>query len=284
MDTAWFLPPETLSVGLGASDMRWPISRRTGWLDIVVTNRLSGEVEVFQNLGSGDVRRPVIEQAGAGPYGVTGSAGFAAVTSLEGTTSATSGVFTPGGLPSLVALNPGSNTFGLLSGLGRRSPVERGDLPDTGRPAGDPRRRLQRRRSERTRHPHLRRALHRAQQWPGRLPPADGDRRRVRAEWPDGRGPQWRRKGRPARQQPSRRHPRAPGQRRRDLPDAPERRPASLTGGRGPQRDHPVRVHLRRSAHRSGHRPDRRRRHDRAGGYIHRTRLPGRGEAGRSQR
>ena len=30
----------------------------------------------------------------------------------------TSGVFTPGGLPSLVALNPGSNTFGLLSGLG----------------------------------------------------------------------------------------------------------------------------------------------------------------------
>ncbi len=60
----------------------------------------------------------MIYQAGPGPYGVTGTADPSPVFSLEGTTSVAAGYFTPGGQPSLVALNPGSNTFGLLSGLG----------------------------------------------------------------------------------------------------------------------------------------------------------------------
>ncbi len=37
---------------------------------------------------------------------------------MEGTSSVAVGTFTAGGLPSLVALNPGSNTLGLLSDLG----------------------------------------------------------------------------------------------------------------------------------------------------------------------
>ena len=60
----------------------------------------------------------MLYRAGPGPYGVTGTADPSPVSSLEGTTSVAVGTFTPGGLPSLVALNPGSNTFGLLTGLG----------------------------------------------------------------------------------------------------------------------------------------------------------------------
>ena len=92
--------------------------QQDGRLDIVYTDRLSGEVGVLENLGGGSVRSPVLYRAGPGPYGVTGTADPSPVSSLEGTTSVAVGTFTAGGLPSLVALNPGSNTFGLLSGLG----------------------------------------------------------------------------------------------------------------------------------------------------------------------
>ncbi len=87
-------------------------------LDILYTDRLSGEVGVLRNLGGGSFASPVIYQAGTGPYGVTGTDDPSAVTSLEDTDSVTVGTFTPGGLPSIVALDPGSNTFGVLTGLG----------------------------------------------------------------------------------------------------------------------------------------------------------------------
>jgi large repetitive protein len=114
----WFAPRIDLPVGLGASDLQVADLHQNGRLDIVFSNRLSGEVGVLENLGGGDFASPVLYRAGPGPYGVTGTADPSPVLSLEGTTSVAIGTFTPGGSPSVVALDPGSNTFGLLSGLG----------------------------------------------------------------------------------------------------------------------------------------------------------------------
>ena len=119
--SGWFLPAVNLQVGLGASDIEVAALQQTNLLDIVYTDRISGEVGVIENLGEGSFGSPVLYRAGPGPYGVTpvtGTAKPSAVTSLEGTTSVAAGIFTPGGLTSLVALNPGSNTLGLLNGLG----------------------------------------------------------------------------------------------------------------------------------------------------------------------
>jgi large repetitive protein len=114
----WFLPPVNLQVGLGAADIEVADLEQDGLLDIVYTNRISGQVGVIENLGGGDFGSPVIYRAGPGPYGVIGNADPSPVTSLEGTMSVAIGSFTAGGFPSLVALNPGSNTFALLTGLG----------------------------------------------------------------------------------------------------------------------------------------------------------------------
>ena len=133
---------------------------QNGRLDIVYTDRLSGEVGVLENLGGGSVRSPVLYRAGPGPYGVTGTADPSPVSSLEGTTSVAVGTFTPDGLPSLVALNPGSNTLGVLSGLGDGRLSNPTYLPDAGHRAGGPRHRLQRRRPDRTGRPQPRRTLH----------------------------------------------------------------------------------------------------------------------------
>ena len=115
----WFLPPINLQVGLGASDIEAADLQQDGLLDIVYTNRISGQVDYIENLGGGAFGSPVIYRAGPGPYGVTtGNADPSPVSSLEGTTSVAIGTFTAGGFPSLVALDPGSNTFAVLSGLG----------------------------------------------------------------------------------------------------------------------------------------------------------------------
>jgi len=114
----WFLPPIVLPVGVGASAVQVADLQQDGRLDIVYSDRLAGEVGVLVNLGGGSFASPVLYRAGPGPYGVTGTADPSPVSSLEGTSSVAVGVFTTGGLPSLVALDPGSNNFGLLSGLG----------------------------------------------------------------------------------------------------------------------------------------------------------------------
>ena len=113
-----FLPRIDLPAGLGASDIEVADLQNDGRLDIVFSDRISGEVGVLENLGGGVFAPAVLYRAGAGPYGVTGTADPSPVLSLEATTSVAVGPFLPGGLPSLVALNPGSNTFGLLAGLG----------------------------------------------------------------------------------------------------------------------------------------------------------------------
>jgi hypothetical protein len=57
-------------------------------------------------------------RVGGGIYEVAGTAGSQLLTSLEATSGVAAGTFTAAGPPSLVALNPGSNTFSLLQGLG----------------------------------------------------------------------------------------------------------------------------------------------------------------------
>ena len=90
-----------------------------GRLDIVYTDRLAGEVGVLRNLGGGIVRpaRTLSRRPGT-VRRHRARLTHRPVSSLEGTTSVAVGTFTTGGFPSLVALNPGSNTLGVLSGLG----------------------------------------------------------------------------------------------------------------------------------------------------------------------
>ena len=114
----WFDPRIDISVGLGASDIEVADLEQNGLLDILYTDRISGEVGVLENLGGGLFSSPVVYAAGAGPYGETGTAVPSAVSSLEQTTSVAAGTFTTGGAPSIVALNPGSDTFGELNGTG----------------------------------------------------------------------------------------------------------------------------------------------------------------------
>ena len=114
----WFFPRIDLPAGLGASDVQVADLQQNGRLDIVFSDRISGEIGVLENFGGDSFSVPVLYRAGMGPYGVTGMPVPSPLSTLEGTTGVTFGTFTPGGFPSLVALNPGSDTFGLLSGSG----------------------------------------------------------------------------------------------------------------------------------------------------------------------
>ena len=116
--SGWFRSPHAYSVGVGASDIEVADLQQNGRLDIVYTDRIAGEVGVLENLGADVFAPPVPYHAGYGPYGVTGTASPSPVSSLEGTTTVAIGTFSPDAPPSLVALNPGSDTMGVLSGLG----------------------------------------------------------------------------------------------------------------------------------------------------------------------
>src|SRR5271157_2184284 len=109
----------TLPVGLGVSDVTLADVDRDGAMDIIVTNKVSGEVGVLRNLGLGAFAPAVLYRAGGGLYGVTNNTdGSATLTTLEATSGVAAGRFTPGGPTDLVTINPGSNTVGLLDGLG----------------------------------------------------------------------------------------------------------------------------------------------------------------------
>ncbi len=114
----WFTPRIDLPVSQGASDVEVADLQKDGRLDILYTDRLAGEVGVLENLGGGAFSSPILFPAGAGPYGETGTAVPSPVSSLEQTVSVTAGIFTSGGAPSIVTLNPGSNTLGELDGTG----------------------------------------------------------------------------------------------------------------------------------------------------------------------
>ncbi len=112
-----FLAPVTLPVGLGVSDVEAVDTRGNGRLDLVVTNKLTGQVSVLPNLGDAVFAAPVPYRAGTGLSAVD-PGGSPEVTSQEATAGVAAGTFTTGGPTDLVTINPGSNTLDVLAGLG----------------------------------------------------------------------------------------------------------------------------------------------------------------------
>ena len=214
--------------------------------------KLTGEVGVLRNLGPGVFAPAVLYPAGSGLYAVTSSGGPATLTTLEATAGVAAGALTAGGPADLVAIDPGSNTFSVLSGLGggrfanpvtlpTASPaiavlvadLEGNGIPDTIVLSNQRRDRLSRR-------------------WQGGLPARSvHHRRRSRPHRHDRRRHQRRRQARPARQQRLRRSPGAPGQRRRHVPALSQCGPERGAGGLAQRQRHP-RLHLRRPGARPG--------------------------------
>ncbi len=89
-----------------------------GLPDLVATNHVTGEVEVLLNQGGGSFGPSLQYRAGSGPYDVIDGAGPAAISSQEGTAGVVAGAFIRGGPTDLATINPGSNTFAVLAGLG----------------------------------------------------------------------------------------------------------------------------------------------------------------------
>ena len=112
-----FLPAVTIPVGLGVSDVQAVDTTGSGRLDLVVTNKLTGQVSILRNLGDGTFGPPEPYRAGTGLSAIDTS-GSPEVTSLEATAGVAAGPLTPGGPTDLVTINPGSNTLGVLAGLG----------------------------------------------------------------------------------------------------------------------------------------------------------------------
>ena len=107
----------TLPVGLGVSDVQAVDTTGSGALDLVVTNKLTGQVSVLLNLGNGTFAAPVPYRAGTGLSAIDPGS-TPEVTSLEATAGVAAGPLTTGGPTDLVTINPGSNTLDVLAGLG----------------------------------------------------------------------------------------------------------------------------------------------------------------------
>ncbi len=122
-----FLPAQTLKVGLGISDVQAVETTGDGRLDLVVTNELTGEVDVLENSANGTFAAPVAYRAGTGLTEIDPGS-IPEVDSEEETDGMAAGPLTPGGPTDLVTINPGSNTMDVLAGLGD------GRFADPGRP------------------------------------------------------------------------------------------------------------------------------------------------------
>jgi hypothetical protein len=106
-------------VGLGATDIALADVEGAGHLDLVVANEITGLVTVLPGKGDATFGDRSIYPAGAGPYGMSVAAdGTAQVTSNESTAGVAIGTFTPGAAPGLATIDPGTNSFALLAGLG----------------------------------------------------------------------------------------------------------------------------------------------------------------------
>ena len=108
----------TLDVGPGVSDVQAVTNEASGKLYLVVTNQLTGEVSVLGDGSGGVIAAPEPYRAGTGLYAVDTSGGSPVVTSLEATSGVAAGAFTTGGPTDLVTINPGTETIGVLAGLG----------------------------------------------------------------------------------------------------------------------------------------------------------------------
>jgi hypothetical protein len=113
-----FEPPITVPVGPGISDVTLADVSGDGRMDILVTDKLTGEVGVISTLGPVVLAPPVLYPAGTGLYAVTNASDPATVTSLEATTGVAAAPLTTGGPDDLVVIDSGSNTASVLRGLG----------------------------------------------------------------------------------------------------------------------------------------------------------------------
>ena len=117
--TGGFLPPITLAVGPGISDVSVSDINQDGRPDILLANQPAGEVEMILDLGDGSFSQPTFYRAGVGLSAVVSGAGTTplSVFSQEGTVGVAA-AFNPGGPPDIIALDAGSDTLGILTGLG----------------------------------------------------------------------------------------------------------------------------------------------------------------------
>ncbi len=112
-----FLPAVTLPAGIGVSDVQAIDTTGSGALDLVVTNKLTGQVSVMYNLGNGTFASPVPYRAGTGLSEIDPGS-TPEVTSREATAGVAAAPLMPGSPTSLVTINPGSKTMDVLAGLG----------------------------------------------------------------------------------------------------------------------------------------------------------------------
>jgi len=117
LDSPTFTGPLTLPVGLGVSDVQAVDTTGSGVLDLVVTNKLTDQASVLQNLGNGNFAPPVPYRGGTGLSAIDPGS-TPEVTSLEATAGVAAGSLIPGGATDLVTVNPGSRTIDILAGLG----------------------------------------------------------------------------------------------------------------------------------------------------------------------
>ena len=108
-----------LPVGPGISDLALADVDHSGMLDLVVTDEITGDVRVLINRGQAVFDPASRYPAGAGPYALSvGPDGSTDLQSMQATAGVAAGRFTPGGPTDLVTINPGSNWFDVLAGLG----------------------------------------------------------------------------------------------------------------------------------------------------------------------
>jgi len=115
----WFTLTQNVPVGPGVADISVADVNQDGLRDILLANQTTGEVEVMLNQGTAGFGPPTLYRAGTGLSAVSAASDTAplSLTSLEGTVGV-AGAPTSGGPPDIVALNAGSDTIGVLDGLG----------------------------------------------------------------------------------------------------------------------------------------------------------------------
>jgi hypothetical protein len=114
-----FARGDRVPVGFGVSAITLADVQGTGHPDLVLTGQVTGLVIVLPGRGDGTFGAPSIYPASGGPYGVNSSASAAStVTSSEAAAGVAIGTFTPGGNPGLATVDPGTNSFAMLTGLG----------------------------------------------------------------------------------------------------------------------------------------------------------------------
>jgi hypothetical protein len=108
----------TLSTNIGASDVEAVDTTGDGRLDLVVSNKLTGQVSVLLDRGNDLFAAAVPYRASTGISQVDPES-LAGLATLDGTANSAAGVLTAGAPDDLVTANPGSNSLDILVGTGQ---------------------------------------------------------------------------------------------------------------------------------------------------------------------